>query len=468
MIFDKGLRRLRRILLAPATVIILISLVIIFCATSVLVPQTLYRGPGYYERLSTAHPDLAWFIATAGLDHIFGSIWFLAVMSLTALALSLTVADQFGRLMRIKRPAGGGMPVKPCGIAATFHADSMQGLSEISFCIRTFLKDKGYRIIEFNKGKDRLSTVASKGRSGRWGMAIFHLGLLVVVLSGLWGMVFYSRGLAQVMLGETIQGHPSDWLFHDGGLLARELDTDFTMRLDEMKVDYWPDGRKRHIESRITVKTKDRPEISLPLSVSTPIDYNGFTIYQGLDFGYAVTVAMKRAGARTLFTNFLLEQPASKTTLKGRMDFPSTPYIFSMKLHPDSQRPSHILNNPVVDLTVLKDDIIRFSGRVPVGNGIMVDGNEVYIADVRYWAGIIVVTGYAIKGVYIGFIAALLGLFLHYFIIPRRISLDLQQIEPVGYKISLIGEPCLPISDIQADFAKIINGLNKKFCIREA
>lgn len=462
MILDQGLRRLRGILLAPGTIIVLICLVILFCAIGILIPQTLYRGQEYYERLHVLYPRLTWFIETAGLDHIFGSIWFLAVTAVIGFALFLTVIDQFSRLIRRKK-MNGIVSGEGCGVSAVIHSASETDVHDMASSIRPILMETGYRIIQFHAGNSRFSAVALKGGAGEWGMAVFHLGLLIVLLAAIWSMLFYSRGFAQIMLGETIKGAPSDWLVQDGGLLAGKLNTGFAIRLDEMKVEYWSNGQKKQIESRLTVKTANGEETSLPLSVSSPLSYKGVTIYQSMDIGYAVTIVLEPPDHRAISTDFLLKQPAQQTTLTGKMDFPTTPYVFGIKLYPDAEKPSHFLTDPVIDLTVWKDDDIQYSGRIPLGTGVLIDGNTVYFTDVRYWTGVIVITGYAIEAVIAGFIIMLSGLFLHYFIVPKYILLHMERLNVSDYRLSIFGRSPLGPTAMELDFALIQDRLKNNF-----
>lgn len=89
------------------------------------------------------------------------------------------------------------------------------------------LQQAGFALQELNGG-----TLAWRNRAGRWGSTLVHLSLLMILLGGtLAGLGFV--GTAQLAVGDSINNY-FDWDWE------QERPLDFTLRLDDFKLLYYP------------------------------------------------------------------------------------------------------------------------------------------------------------------------------------------------------------------------------------
>lgn len=433
----------RHWLVAPATVLVLLVSLALACLAGLLVPQTIYRGEEYYRQLEASSPLLARLIAAMGLDRIYTTWWFLLLVAIFALSLCCTVWDQTGsrrsrNVPRLRPPGAGYQQTRL--LSGAF--DPWPGLQADLF-------RRGFRLAAAEKKGLRHLALFQKGQMGLWGMPVFHLGILLVLLGALYGLAFHNRQFVQIMEGETLAGTASDWLTGRQGVLARPLELDLSFRLDRFTVSHWPSNELRGVSSSLTLTDRQGREETVTISVSSPLNRNGVTWYQSTDFGQAVTFVMEQPGAAPVYSHFLLDRNRRPDQpLTGGSDFPTTPYVFDLALHPEANAPPFLLGEkPEVALTLKREGQVILQERIPLGMGFVLFDREFYFIDVRPWSGLFLVTGYAMPLLYLGFSVALAGLLLHYALVPRTLFLCLD-----GHELSLAWDGAsrrLPGSDLE-------------------
>jgi len=89
------------------------------------------------------------------------------------------------------------------------------------------LQQAGFSLQTLDKG-----VLAWRGRAGRWGSTIVHLSLLVILLGGTLGSLGFV-GTVQLAVGDSVSTY-FDWDWQ------KERPLDFTLRLDDFKLLYYP------------------------------------------------------------------------------------------------------------------------------------------------------------------------------------------------------------------------------------
>lgn len=402
-----------------------------------LIPQDAFQGRYYYDRLQELHPALYSFVDFFGLQHIYSSYWFLCLVLLIAGSLTLAVYEQFARLLgagRNKRL----IPRKGYELCSSVAAPIGQQDYLEKKIIET-IKSRHYRMTAKEQQGNNLYLVSIKHRLQRFGSPLFHAGLLLVVCAALYGLAFYGRGFVQVMQGEEIASHSDSWLITRTGFFSSPIDPDFSMRLDRLSVEAWPDEKRKRVESLLTVTPEGENPRQQAVTISAPVKYRGMHLFQSLDFGMALTFKLKTPAHPGIVSHFLLDDSGSvNKALIGSSDYPMTGYVFDLEYLPFIKGGASA--RPEVKVTVKKEGIQQFQGIIPLYGSVAFDDNLLYFIDIRHWSGILAVKGYALHLLYCGFALVLLGLFLLYCLNRRKVFWKVEKLAEGKYAVYLAGE----------------------------
>jgi cytochrome c biogenesis protein len=154
-----------------------------------------------------------------------------------------------------------------------------------------------------------------KTRSGyaRLGTYLTHLGVLLILVGGLIGGVWGLKGYMEIVAGQsaevTLSRNHHQAMQPEG----------FTVRCDDFRVDFYPDGSPREYVSTLSFLKGEEVALNhVPLRVNHPISYGGLTFYQS-SYGISTSVALqvsKKAGTVSSSTMQLSEgevQPIAGT-----------------------------------------------------------------------------------------------------------------------------------------------------------
>lgn len=390
----------------------------------VMVPQVGDKSPSYFNEWKLTSPKTFYIVNLLQFNRVYTSIWFLALVSIIGISLSITVRDQGFAALKAHKYRGRPIPPETFKNFSTLTSPGTGELTNTSDTIKGVLRSNGFKVCH-EDGDGLVTLVFSKNGIGRWGGVIFHAGLLFMIVAALYNLAFHQRGFAQIIETETFAGRNTDWLSSDHGLLAKDFNPGYQIYLKRFIPTYWENDRIKGIQSELTLidetDTKD-----VVLSVSSPVRYKGVTLYQSLDYGYTLTFILTQQTGQQIVTHFSLDKSTRKDKpLIGKSDFPMTDYVLNMKLYPNLFEPSFYLFYPGVDLKITGKDNILFKGMVPFGQQVSFDGNTLNFAQIHYWSGISFVNSSELTLVYIGFTISTIGAFLIYFLIPKEMHVKI-------------------------------------------
>ena len=235
------LRRARRILRSPRTIVAEILGIALAGVLSTLVDQ----DPGVADRVrfEVGHPRLAPWVRGAGLDHVFTTWWFLGLVALAGASLCLVLVEQWRWLFE-----EWGAP-----------------LAEESF------RAAPYRV-EFERESRRAPPLRiwTRGRVGLLGSPLFHLGLLVVTLAGLGRALFGANAQVDLYEGETLQPAQAAFGAQWPGPLARPLALDWPIVFQRLVPDYYPSGRLRQLTAQVAVQSEGGRRLA-EVAINSPL-----------------------------------------------------------------------------------------------------------------------------------------------------------------------------------------------------
>lgn len=153
-------------------------MVAVSCMIGITVPQVAGKGPRFFETWKTDSPVLYFLIDLLQLNSVYTSIWFLALISLIAVSLSLTVWDQGAAALRTLRYRK--RPISPDGFK-NFKELTASGPIDLTRTVETVkavLKAKGFRVC-YENINDPASLIFNKNAGGKLGSFILHTGFYV-------------------------------------------------------------------------------------------------------------------------------------------------------------------------------------------------------------------------------------------------------------------------------------------------
>ena len=377
--------------------IALLLLIAIFSSTGTVIEQG--QSPAFYQANYPEHPALFGFltwkvIQVVGLDHVYRTWWFLALLIL--FGTSLTACSFTRQLPALKAAQRWKYYEEPrqfqkLALSAELDTGSLDSLSQI-------LQKRRYKIFPDQEKENLL--YARKGIVGRIGPIIVHIGIVAILIGGIWGAMTGFLAQEMVASGDTFQVTN----IVDAGPLAAPIPKDWSVRVNRFWIDYTPSGGIDQFYSDMSVLNKQGEEIDhKKIFVNEPLRYRGITFYQ-TDWGIA--------GVRVQFNNspvFQLPMAQLNTNGQGRIWGTWVP------TKPDLSEGVSLLAKDLQGMVLIYDPTGKLVDTVRAGMSTQVNGVKLKILDVIGSTGLQIKADPGIPIVYSGFGLLMLGVVMSYF-----------------------------------------------------
>ncbi|MCL6752567.1 cytochrome c biogenesis protein [Nostoc sp. CCCryo 231-06] len=377
--------------------IALLLLIAIFSSTGTVIEQG--QSPAFYQANYPEHPALFGFltwkvIQVVGLDHVYRTWWFLALLIL--FGTSLTACSFTRQLPALKAAQRWKYYEEPrqfqkLALSAELDTGSLDSLSQI-------LQKRRYKIFPDQEKENLL--YARKGIIGRIGPIIVHIGIVAILIGGIWGAMTGFLAQEMVASGDTFQVTN----IVDAGPLAAKIPKDWSVRVNRFWIDYTPSGGIDQFYSDMSVLNKQGEEVDhKKIFVNEPLRYHGITFYQ-TDWGIA--------GVRVQFNNspvFQLPMAQLNTNGQGRIWGTWVP------TKPDLSEGVSLLAKDLQGMVLIYDPTGKLVDTVRAGMSTQVNGVKLKILDVIGSTGLQIKADPGIPIVYSGFGLLMLGVVMSYF-----------------------------------------------------
>ncbi|MEA5477222.1 cytochrome c biogenesis protein [Pseudanabaena galeata UHCC 0370] len=228
----------------------------------------------FYRENYPEHPALFGFLSykvilAIGLEHVYGSWWFLALLIL--FGTSLTACTFNRQLPILKASKRWFYYTKPQSFVKLPLATEIIGgnLNDLA----QSLQSKNYKVYQAD---DRL--YARKGLIGRIGPIVVHASMLLVLIGSIWGSLTGFIAQEMVPSGETFQVKN---ITEAGAWSANQVPKDWSVRVNRFWIDYTPKGSIDQFYSDLSVLDRDGKEVNREtIHVNKPLKYKGVSFYQ--------------------------------------------------------------------------------------------------------------------------------------------------------------------------------------------
>lgn len=396
--------KIKKLLLSRKTVLSLILLILGTIILSYLFPQRFLTSPDELKKWHDLHPFWAQWHKMLGLDHVFTTPWFAALLFLFLVALLIATYEQIK--ISIKKTFGQGIP----------SGEKSSKLSVPEGELISAIKKQGYFKIAGNQTWFRFV----KHPWGYWGNVLLHLGIVITIASSLLIVLTQKRGLLHLVEGEVhIPG--SQWYDESKGILAGNFILPEAVRVDNVISEFWETDDLKQLRTTLSFIDPQGRFTQHALAINSPVNYKGIRIYQTQDFGDAFFVEFNDKDGRRIGKILQMQNPLQKDKPSYRnFQLEEMPYLLKAKYFADAEKNSMNSTNPLLVLRLVDDE--KVVSELPLKNGEsgQLGPYMVQLAGVSKWSGFIFVDITGMPGIFFGFFIIILGSGLTYFMPPRE------------------------------------------------
>lgn len=401
-LFSVPVRFLKREFLPVLTdlrlAIILLLIIALFSVSGTVIEQG--QTPAFYQANYPEHPALFGFltwkvIQVVGLDHVYRTWWFLALLVLFGTSLTAcTFTRQLPALKAAQKWQYYDEPkkFKKLALSAELNGVALNSMTSI-------LTKNSYKIFQESEKNNIL--YARKGIIGRIGPIIVHIGIVMILLGGIWGAMTGFMAQEMIASGETFQVKN---IIDAGAWSSQDVLKDWSVKVNRFWIDYTPKGGIDQFYSDLSVVDNQGQEIDHEkIYVNKPLRHNGVVFYQ-TDWGIS-SVRIKLNNSPI----FQLPMALLDTQGKGRL------WGTWIPTKPDLSEGVSLLAKDLQGMVLIYDGQGKLINTVRSGMSIPVNGVNLKVVDVVGSTGLQIKYDPGIPIVYSGFALLMLGVVMSYF-----------------------------------------------------
>ncbi len=396
------LKSVRRRLLSRGVTIGTIGAVLALILVAALVPQRGITASETLMKWRQSHKGFLPLVDLAGLDHLYSTPYFIALVSMALLILVLSTLGQgeraFTQTFRSPPPEDAGIEV-PAGE------------------VERVLARHGYRRI----GKSGTLRFVSQPW-GYWGNFLLHLGITVTVAASLVIALTYQR--STLTLYEGVFHNPGDrWEEEEHGLLAPPLAFPYSVRLERLRGEFSRTGTVTRMTSELRLRDAGGRDSMHEVELNTIFEHHGVRIYQSVGFGdlFIVGFTGPDGASRTELLQLYLPDDLEASSYRD-FTLPWLPHVLSSRYQADVDKQSMMSPNRLLVLRLM-DNGRQFArlALLPGEEG-MLGPYRVKLIGVGKWSNLAFVRIAGMPWVFFGFFVIVAGLILQYVTPPREIG----------------------------------------------
>ncbi len=263
-------RRIYRRMVSVRFSMFILSLI----AAGSIVGTLIEQGASEEEYLGYYTENTYRIIKFFGLNDIYHSFWFYALVALFAVSLISCTIERLARFIRERHQ--NALPDADRLREMEFNTPVAQGKShETLEKIR-----KSHRLV--NENED--GAIFEKGIVSRYGVFIIHGSILTILAGGLIGHVWGFRGSVILRIGETRDRA----IARDGS--EKDMPLGFSIKCKDFRTSFYPNGTPREYVSAVEILEDDKVKREQEIRVNDPLSYKGIRLYQA---GYGKTASFE-------------------------------------------------------------------------------------------------------------------------------------------------------------------------------
>ena len=355
------------------------------------------------ERWQERNPFWVPWVERLGLDHVYSTPWFAALLFVFLFSLGISTYEQIK--ISTKKTFGG---ISTGGEGFRIIADENELISAIKTqgYFRAAKNEEGYRFV--------------KHPWGYWGNVLLHIGIVITLASALLIALTQKRGVLNLVEGEiTMPGAP--WAAEENGPMAGKFVLPEAVRLEKVIAEFWETDDLKQLTSAISfIDPQGRINKYTP-AINRTIDYRGLRIYQSYNFGAAFFVKFVDIEGRRKGAILQIQSPSKRDRASyGNFNLEGAPYLLKAKYFADAGKRSMNSTDPLLVLRLVDKEKVMGEINLRKGESGKIGPYSASFLDASKWAGIIFVDITGMPGIFLGFFIIIAGSALTYFVPPRE------------------------------------------------
>ena len=359
-----------RTLRSMRTALILLLMIALASVAGSLLPQW-PNSPERALQYRADHPFWGTFFDRAGLFDVFGSWWFVLLVTLLFVSLVACLVPRTRALRRnVRTPPMQAREIDAFPLYAEVAVAA--GPDEAIEAARRTLRRRRFRIA---RDPDRPALAAEKGLAREVGSLAFHWAFILLLAGVVYGKGTGFSGLIAVVEGQTWVDAEANY---DGTIRAGRFFDDFTgigLHLKDFRSDFANTGQPMDFVSEVDLLEPDGSQLrEESIRVNHPAKVEGLWIYQS-SFGWAPVVEVTLDGEVVSSGPVVMDRDAAPDGFvefampwRGVVKLPGAgagglDRAIELELWPDSRAFAALLEPGAVPQAMLVefDPIIRFT-----------------------------------------------------------------------------------------------------------
>jgi len=421
--------------------IILIVLVIIFSILGTHIPQKSQLKHEVFNTWEKNHPTEAQIYDFLGFTHIFSSFIFISIAALLFINTLFCTKGMFTSALR------------RFGAATQFHEKTFIGSldkntvikteeneMEVISAVKSVLLSKSYRV-----SINRNLICAEKNRIGVLGIPLFHICVMFLMLAAVYGSTGRMEGDMRLIEGQTLSEDHGNYMFINEGPFFYENHQKFDISLEKFYADYTdetgtphgPTGKLAVIENGQMMKTDI-------VYSNRQMDYKGYT-FLGNVYGLAPLLILRNPDGSVYSGSYIVatDQDKSKRYIAyfdmGNTGLEAGLMVYMTAPLTSQITESEVAQEPILFLKIFEKGTEIYNGTMHLNDTVKIADKTLGFYDIKYWSNFYVVKDDSIFWILLGFGLMTVGIFTSYFIVPKRIWVEIAENEKTGKREIHIG-----------------------------
>ncbi len=408
--------------------VVLISLVILFSIMGTHIPQKSQLKPEVYNTWKTNHPTQAEIFDFLGFTNMFSSPVFIGLCFLLFLnTLFCTRNMLVSSLRKLKRNQQFQNKAQINGLEIRSEIRTGGEDKLVISHIDSVLRSHGYKSI---REGDRI--FAEKNRYGVFGIPLFHICILFIILATVYGSMGRMEGDMRLIEGQSLQEDHGNYMFINEGPLFYEKHQKFDIKLDKFYPDYIDGTDTPRGAAGELIISENGNEMKKDIVYSNNLmTYKDYT-FLGNVYGMAPLLILMNPNGTVYSGSYIT---ASDLDSSGRyvasFDMGNTGLEGGLMVYMTApltgiEESGNTRQTPILFLKIFDQGKEIYDGTLRLNDTVKIPVNDMYLGfyDIKYWSNFYVVKDDGTLLVYAGLGLITLSLAIIFFVIPKRVWVE--------------------------------------------
>ena len=407
--------------------VILIFLIIVLSITGTHIPQKSQLKQEIYSNWKNNHPQQAEIFEKIGFTNLFSSVIFLSIAFFLFInTLFCTHTMLSGAFRKLKHDQEYKKKNYIVGLEYNAAIKTAKENVNVLSDIESVLKVRGYSI-----SQQENCIVGQKNRFGVLGTPLFHISIIFIMLAVVYGNTGRMEGDMRLIEGQTLSEDHGNYIFINEGPFFNEKHQRFEITLEKFYANYNDEtGTPRGNAGRLEITENEQLKKTDIVYSNHLMGYNGYT-FLGNVYGLAPLLILRNPDGSVLSGSYITatDQDNSgryvayfnmgETGLEGGLMVYMTSNLTSGKI-----MESDVEQVPIVFLKVFDMGTEIYNGTLKLNDTVKINDKYLGFYEIKYWSNFYVVKDDGTMLVYAGIGMITLGLMISFFIVPKKVWVE--------------------------------------------